>query len=270
MSFQTHTPLSVEYLESEGDGPAVVLLHGIGSNAAAFGAVMRLLPQSWRVIAWNAPGYGASDSLQQDWPTAEDYADALKGFLDRLDLASPFLAGHSLGTLIGAAFAKKYPDRLAKLLLASPALGYGVEPGGSMDQATQARINDLSNLGADAFAHSRAARLVYDAANNPDVVELVQGGMSKVHLRGYSQAAKMLSSGRLLDDAASITVPTNVLVGSGDVVTPPSSALKTHAALNPDIRGSLTQLPVTGHAIHQQNPAAFAAALQTLAEPGSA
>ncbi|MCD1182927.1 alpha/beta hydrolase, partial [Leptospira sp. Pond_2020] len=61
-------------------------------------------------------------------------------------------------------------------------------------------------------------------------------------------------------------VPTDVIVGAEDVVTPPDSARRAHAALRQPWRGALTLVSGAGHALYQQSPAAFAAALDAFAE----
>lgn len=77
-----HKSGPIEFFERKGHSELeVVLLHGIGSNALSFKSLIKELPDSWRLIAWNAPGYGNSEPLKPDWPIAEDYALALKNFL---------------------------------------------------------------------------------------------------------------------------------------------------------------------------------------------
>jgi len=56
-----HTGYGLTWLERPGSGGVIVLLHGIGSNAASFTPLLAHLPKALRVIAWNAPGYGGSD-----------------------------------------------------------------------------------------------------------------------------------------------------------------------------------------------------------------
>ncbi len=267
MTLREQFSAGIEYLERPGrSGPTFVLLHGIGSNGAAFMPLLDHLPSHWRVIAWNAPGYGRSQRLDAEWPLALDYATALRRFLDSRDLDRVILVGHSLGCLMGAAFAAAHGDRVVRLLLSSPALGHGVPRGGALSPASQARIDDLAKMGPEAFAKARAARLVHDPERNPEIVERVREAMSLVHRNGYEPAARMLASGRLLDDAERLQVPTDVIVGSEDLVTPPESAQRAHAALRPERRGSLTLVPDTGHALYLQAPAAFAAALGVLVE----
>ncbi|WP_346899131.1 alpha/beta hydrolase [uncultured Roseibium sp.] len=269
MTVQTHISGGIEYLErpAQGEGPVLVLLHGIGSNAMSFAPFLDHIAPTFRVIVWNAPGYGGSEPLAKDWPQAADYAEALKGLLDRLGLDRVLLVGHSLGTLIGAAFAAGYPDRVAHLLLASPALGHGVTPGSALSAAAQKRLDDLAALGAEKFAEARASRLVFEPETNPDLVARVFDAMSRVSSPGYDMAVRMLASGRLLDDAARLTVPTDVIVGAEDVVTPPEAARKTHAAIPQSARGALTEVPSAGHALYQQAPEAFALALASMTSP---
>jgi pimeloyl-ACP methyl ester carboxylesterase len=267
MAFEQHVSGNIEYLERPGSGgPVLVMLHGIGSNAASFAPLLDHLPRGWRVIAWNAPGYGGSAPLDAEWPLALDYAVALKDFLDRLELKRVLLAGHSLGCLMGAAYAAAHRERVARLLLSSPALGHGVPRGAALSAAAQARIDDLEMLGPDDFAALRAPRLVFEPEGNSDIVSRVRDGMAQVSLRGYPQAARMLASGRLIDDAERLQVPTDVIVGAKDVVTPPDSARRAYAALRDPWRGALTLVPGAGHALYQQAPAAFASALAALAE----
>lgn len=271
--FTAQTSDGIDYRErpgtSPGTGPVLVLLHGIGSNADSFAGLGPLLPADWRVIAWNAPGYGGSAPLGKDWPVAADYAGALAAFLDRLslghdlghDLGRVTLAGHSLGALTGAAFAVAHPGRVERLILASPALGHGVEPGAALSPAAQGRIDELARLGPAEFARVRAPRLVFRAEANPRLVAGVEAGMGRVSSPGYDQASRMLASGRLLDDAARLAVPTDVIVGEEDVVTPPEGARALHAAIPAAVRGSLTEVPAAGHALYTQAPFAFAQAL---------
>ena len=251
----------IVYLEREGEGEALVLLHGIGSNAASFTPLLEHLEPGRRVIAWNAPGYGGSAPLEAGWPGASDYARALARFLDALGLGQVALAGHSLGTLMGAAFAVSHRERVRRLVLASPALGHGMPRGGVLSPAAQARIDDLERMGAGAFAAARAARLVHEPEANPALVAQVEAGMAQVSMPGYGQAARMLASGRLLDDAERLKVPTDVIVGAGDLVTPPESAERAHAALRGAAQGRLSIVPGAGHAIYLQAPAALAAVL---------
>lgn len=245
---------------SAGDaGPTLVLLHGIGSNAASFAALARAMPAGVDVIAWDAPGYGDSRPLTAEMPTPRDYADALATFLDTINISRIALLGHSLGALFAGNFAAHYPARVNALALISPALGYGVEPGGALPAGVQSRIDEINQLGPAAFAKKRAARLVGDPKARPEVVAAVEHAMSAVHPRGYIQAVHALGAGRLLADVQSIRIPVMVAVGTLDQITPPANAAQLHAAL-PRSAG-FHQIANAGHALPQEEPRALAAVL---------
>src|SRR5204862_6175293 len=73
------------YLEA-GDGPPLVLLHGIGGGARSFRHQLDGLSGNLRVIAWDAPGYGGSTALAAAAPDSGDYAAALLRLIDALAL----------------------------------------------------------------------------------------------------------------------------------------------------------------------------------------
>jgi pimeloyl-ACP methyl ester carboxylesterase len=108
---------------------------------------------------------------------------------------------------------------------------------------------------------------VFRAEANPKLVAAVEAGMARVRSPGYDQASRMLASGQLLADAARLAVPTDVVVGAEDVVTPAEGARRLHAAIPPGVRGRLLEVPDAGHALYHQTPLAFAAALAPHATP---
>lgn len=258
MTFETRQSDDIEYFERTGSGPVLVLLHGIGSNAQSFAPMLPELPTDWRVIAWNAPGYGRSTPLATDWPLASDYAAAFTGFIERLGLTRFLLVGHSLGALMATSFALSHSDKISRLILTAPASGHGVAQGSVLSAASQARIDDLDRLGAEEFARTRAPRLVHDPEHNPAAVDLVRAAMAEVRMPGYGQASRMLSSGRLIEDVAKLTIRTDVVTGLGDLVVPSESARTVYRALPPAVQGDLHEVPDTGHALYLQTPAAFA------------
>jgi pimeloyl-ACP methyl ester carboxylesterase len=247
----------------ETTAPTLVLLHGIGSRADSFSALITALPAALNVVAWDAPGYGDSEPLAVAMPTPRAYADALAQFLDALQMPQITLAGHSLGALFAACFAAHYPDRVNALALMSPAPGYGVEPGGRLPPGAQARIDEIEEFGPAAFAKKRAPRLVGDANARPQVVAAVERAMAAVHPAGYIQAVHALGAGRLLSDAKLIGVPTLVAVGALDRITPPAGAAAVHAEL-PHAAG-LHEIANAGHALPQEEPLAVAVLLSRMA-----
>jgi pimeloyl-ACP methyl ester carboxylesterase len=244
------------------NGLPVVLLHGVGSNASSFAPLMEALDPSLDVYAWDAPGYGASQPLAMDAPHPSDYAIALTSMLDALALGRVVLVGHSLGALFAGSFAAAHPERVAALALLSPALGYRVPIGGALPPNVQSRIDDLERLGPQAFAASRAARLVYSPDTKPEVLARTRSAMAALNQAGYAQAVRALGHGDLLADAATIAAPTCAAVGAEDVVTPPAGARALYAVLTHP--SGYQEFAAAGHALPQEAPVAVARLLEGL------
>jgi pimeloyl-ACP methyl ester carboxylesterase len=258
----------ISYLASGGgEGLPVVLLHGIGSNAQSFAPLLQAFDVRHPALAWNAPGYGVSQPLAMDWPDASDYAAALNRLLVDVGIARCVLVGHSLGCLIAARFALVSPRRVAALVLVSPALGHGAEKGAPLPPAVGRRIEDLDRLGPAQFAAARAPSLVAEPAARPDVVQAVEQAMADVRRPGYDQAARLLAVSRLLDDAAKLDVPTTVIVGIEDRITPPANVRRAFAAL-PEApqRHTYFEVANAGHAICQEQPAEIARIITAIVE----
>lgn len=240
----------------------LVLLHGIGSNAASWEKVLAALDPRIEAVAWDAPGYGASAPLGPTAPRPADYAARLREVLDAMTVSRITLAGHSLGALFASSFAAGSPERVSALALLSPALGYRIAAGHRLPERLQARIDELNRLGAEEFAASRSKRLVYRPEDKPEVLAGVRRAMAAVHAAGYAQAVRALGAGDLLADAPRILAPAIVAVGTQDVVTPPENARAACAALSRGER--LIEVPEAGHALPQEAPDAVAALLATL------
>lgn len=260
----------VSALLRDGRGTPLVLLHGIGSNAESFRPLLETLATGRPLVAWDMPGYGASQALPQSWPVAADYAGALLDMLDRLGWLHVDLLGHSLGCVVAAAAAKAAPERIGSLTLIAPALGYLTPVGTALPKPVADRIADLERLGPASFAAARAVRLVHRADARPAVLRAVTEAMARVNEAGYRQASHMLASADVVAAAAVITCPVHVICGSEDVITPPQNARRLFEALqatSPQLGHELTLVNDAGHAICVEKPADIAALVETAHAP---
>ena len=256
-------------------GTPRVLLHGIGSNAESFAALMACLAPEQSLLAWDAPGYGCSQPLGTECPTASDYADALVQLLDRLGVGTCELLGHSLGAIVAGRLAALHPRRVSRLVLVSPALGYGTKQGAPLAPQVAQRLDALKQEGAAAFAKARATRLVYRHDERLAVLAAVEAAMSRVTLAGYSGAAHLLSTADLVGEASAIEARTLILVGAEDEVTPVSNCRRLHDALvaaRPSAGHRFHVVPDAGHAVCQERPDVvaklFEATVPTMANTG--
>ncbi len=265
-----------------GAGPALVLLHGIGSGALSWAAQLDGFKASHRVIAWDAPGYGESAPLPMQQPLATHYAGCLQALLLHLGITDLMLVGHSLGALVAAAWAagkataaapQTAPDiapamRLRGLVLASPARGYGSSAPAERQATFNQRVALIERLGPAGLAAERAAGLCAPGAA-ADVRKLVRWNMARVTRGGYAQAAHMLAHDdlaghlRKLRDAVTPSgLPISVLCGDLDRVTP----LAACVALAAEVQAPVHTLRGVAHACYVEDPAQFNAALRQALE----
>ncbi|CAK9890722.1 MULTISPECIES: alpha/beta fold hydrolase [Pseudomonas] len=243
-------------IREAGQGPAIVLLHGIGSGAASWLQVALQLSQHARVIAWDAPGYGDSSPLAAPAPQAADYARRLLQLLDALHIDDCLLVGHSLGALSAAALAYQHPQRLRRLVLISPARGYG-DPARA-EQAQQVRsqrLHNLEQLGIAQMARQRSAHMLSPAAN-AEALAWVQWNMARLQPQGYRQAIELLCGDDLLRYAA-LTVPCEVHCGGADSITRPEDCQALAKALG----AAFALIAGAGHASPIEQPEAVASLL---------
>lgn len=230
----------------------VVMLHGIGSGAASWVKQLDSLGATRRMLAWDAPGYGASASLGADSPVASDYATVLQRCLDAWGIERCVLVGHSLGAIMAGAFAAAFPERLAGLLLLSPAGGYGNADPAVRVAKREARLAMVRTLGPAGMAQARSANMVSSFADE-GAREWIKKTMSEVHIRGYSQATHLLADANLSADLSLYRGKLAVVVGAEDSITTPTSC----EAIARSAGVSLRVVPRAGHAGYVEASAVY-------------
>ena len=103
-----------------GDGPPVVLLHGIASSSVTFEYVVPLVVPRHRAISIDLLGFGASPAPADSGYTLEEHVAALHRTVRRLGLRRFVLVGHSMGALIATRYAATYRRRVTRLVIVSP------------------------------------------------------------------------------------------------------------------------------------------------------
>jgi pimeloyl-ACP methyl ester carboxylesterase len=240
-----------------GAGPPLVLLHGIGSNARSWETIEPLLSRRFTVMAWDAPGYGESDDPALPFALG-DYAVALRRLLDGLGIERIALLGHSFGGLIALEFCRRFPDRIGVLILADVALGGGAIDPKEAQQKYLQRLRDFETLPRQEFAEQRAPRLLSPGAD-PLVVARAVEIMAMVHDVGYRIAVEALHRADGRECLASIQVPTLILWGACDTITPLATSHFLQSRI-PNAR-SVT-FSTAGHLCYLECPESFAQAVE--------
>lgn len=245
-----------------GSGPVLLLLHGISSGSGSWVAQLEGLSDRYRVLAWDAPGYGGSEPLATETPTAMDYAAVLRALVDALDLQQVLLVGHSLGALQASAFASAHGDRLSGLVLADPAQGYGQADLATRQDIFRKRPAMLEALGPDGLARERAPALLAPGASR-EKIALVADGMRRLAVPGFGAASWLLAHDDIWRYLPDYRRPLLVLCGDEDSITPPASAL---ALAERHGQGRYLALPRAGHASYIDAPEAFGRAIDDYAQ----
>jgi pimeloyl-ACP methyl ester carboxylesterase len=104
----------------EGDGPPLFLIHGIGASRHSWDGVIGQLKCEFRCISYDLRGHGKSPAAPPPY-ALDDLVGDLEGLRCELGIEKAHFAGHSLGGMIGPAYARRYPDRVLSLGLLSTA-----------------------------------------------------------------------------------------------------------------------------------------------------
>jgi pimeloyl-ACP methyl ester carboxylesterase len=244
------------YYEVQGAGTPLVLLAGLGYPGWQWHKLAPLLAQHCQVILPDNRGVGRSDKPAGPY-TADLLAADTVGLLDALGIDEAVVMGHSMGGFIAQALALDYPQRVARLILASTNFGgprHAPITPAAMAVLTDTTGDPLTRLRngivvstapgfADAHPEFVAAWLAWRAANPIDPV-------------GY-QAQLAIGLGLLSEAAAfetklpAITAPTLILFGAYDAVVPPANA-ELLAQQIP--RSRVHTLPDAGHFFPLETP----------------
>jgi pimeloyl-ACP methyl ester carboxylesterase len=242
-----------------GQGPPVVLLHAFPLSRLMWRPQADALRDAYRVITPDLRGFGSSLAFPGA-PSVEQLADDVAALLDELKVEEPVaLGGLSMGGYVALAFARRHAARLRGLVLADTRAE-------ADDEVARANRERLIVFAADnpagAVLEQMLGKLLGEQTRqqHPEVVEQVRAIAGAQAPAGVVQALQAL---RDRPDAGpslgAIRVPTLVLVGRDDALTPPALA-ESLAARIPGAR--LEVIDGAGHLSNLERPDRFNAALR--------
>jgi len=253
-----------------GEGPAVVLVHGLASAWAAWFSNISELATSYRVIAVDLPGFGRSDGFAGP-VELHDYVDALVELIDHLAVGDVRIVGHSLGGVVAQGFAAQNPERTVALVVVASggrpngiqeAMFRGLAVGSALLNPMPRPLIHRAVLGAMAVTPVRKliiGRVVDDPANVPS--DLATHMISAAcYARGTAPAIHATLRALRRNHGRQITCPTLIVSGARDRLVSETS-LKYCAAATPGARHEV--LEAVGHIPMFECPAAFNALLRS-------
>lgn len=248
----------INYLDSGGDGTAVLLLHAFPLNARMWDPQVEALGDRFRLIRPDLLGFGESEAPEDVAEYSVDaFADQAKAALDDAGVGSAVVVGLSLGGYVALAFQRRHGDTVRGLVLADTRAE--ADAPANIEKRT-AQQGTVRSDGPGALTEGLLGALLAATTrdNKPDVVETTRRLMDNP-AAGYVGALEaMKKRPDSTPGLAAIDVPTLIVVGEGDTLTPPELSRKLHE----HIGGSrLVVLPEAGHLSNLEAPDAFNGAL---------
>ena len=237
----------------------LVLLHAFPLDAQMYRGVTGAM--AGEALTPDLPGFGGT-ARPHDEPSLDVYADAVASELDRLGVGDVVMGGTSMGGYVAMAFCRRHGDRVAGLAL--------IDTKASADTAEAAEVRRTmasimeSDQSTDPLVEMVLPKLLGATTidTRPEVAEQVLGWVRDAPPVSAAWAQRaMADRPDSMETLRAITVPAVVIVGTEDVLSPPSDAEAMAAAL-PD--APLVVIDGVGHLTPVEAPVAVAEALDGL------
>jgi pimeloyl-ACP methyl ester carboxylesterase len=213
--------------EERGDGPAVLLVHGLGGSAYGWRAQLGALGERYRAIAIDQRGAGRSGKPPGPY-SIELWVDDLAAVLHALGIERVALVGHSAGCMIVERAAVALGDRVWALAMCGGRLRWPPEAGAAFEQRAElARAGRLDQVAEAVVAGALTERCRRD---DPVLTGLMLELIASNDPDAYAAWALAVSEAKMTDPG-SVRCPALAFAGSEDVVTPPDAAAEVAAAM---------------------------------------
>jgi 3-oxoadipate enol-lactonase len=242
----TNNGYDIGYAEAGGGAATpIVFLHGVGSDKSVWRPQLEHFARERRAIAFDYPGYGESDPAPKG-TTRDDYADAIISAMHELGVDRAHICGLSLGGVVAIAMHHADAKRCASLIIAD---SFAVHPEGRAIYERGVAASD--NLRA--MAEARVDVLLAQPAD-PALRSEVVDTMARIDPAAYRIGAVAVWLADQRDRAQEIDVPSLVLCGSEDKITPAELSNEL-VDLIPDARMQI--IAGAGHISNAERPDEF-------------
>lgn len=238
----TYQGIKLHYTE-QGEGDAVVLLHGWGCDCNIFGAAKAWAEEHFRTISVDFAGFGQSDEPREVWGV-EEYTRSIEALLKHENVENPILIGHSFGGRVSIVFASR--NKVRKIILTDAA---GVKPKRSIQYYVKVYSFKLIKRLAPIFLGQQQAQ------------KLIEKRRAKSSSSDYNNASPMMRAilSKVVNEdlchlMPKIEAPTLLFWGENDTATPLSDAKKMERLI-PD--AGLVTVAGAGHFSFLENMPLF-------------
>jgi 3-oxoadipate enol-lactonase len=206
--------------EDEGEGDAVVCIHGLGGSANSFGPLLPALARH-RVLRLDLPGSGRSQRAEGAL-SIERYADAVLALCSRAGITRAHVLGHSMGTIVAQHLAVQAPKLVRSLALFGPLIA-PPEPARAAMRARAIKAREgVAGLHEIVTALLQAALSADTRQRNPLAVAFVRESLMRQEPEAYARSCEALA-GAQPAAVERIACPTLLVTGDEDGVAPPQA-----------------------------------------------
>lgn len=251
----------------EGKGPSILLfIHGLGSFIPAWEHNIEVLKKHYRCIALDLPGHG--NSVRGEHPfSIFYYAETVAAFVEKLNLNSIILVGHSMGGQIAVVFSIRYPALLEKLVLVAPA---GIEkftPSEVQMMKSFWNMLDIGNAGSWQWSaglknNFYSSSVLADKISS-DMITVIQKGNKAEFMKMMQLSMWGMLDEPVYDMLHLIAVPVLMVFGEKDGLIPNpyihsySTEQLARNAISEIPDGQLLMIPDSGHYVQYEKPSIF-------------
>ncbi|WP_188636744.1 alpha/beta fold hydrolase [Halopseudomonas pertucinogena] len=231
MTFCMHKGRTISYrLLGDSAKPLLVLAHPLGMTQGIWDDMLPALLDNFRIITWDLPGHGASSA----WPEeagaieAQDLAEEALALAEIAGAQTFHFAGTSIGGVIGQQLLSQHPDRLlsATLTNTGPVIG---TPDGWLQRSVAVMEQGLEAMAKDIVPRWFGPRA---CEQQPALIDGWRVQLGRTDKRSYALLCEMLGRCNFTEAFKGKQLPkVNVIAGTDDVATPPSSLEALSSAL---------------------------------------
>ncbi len=240
-------------VDSAGTGPLLLMMHGIGGNRTNWHDQLPAFAADFHAVAWDARGYGASDDYEGPLDFG-DFAGDLLRVLDYFRASRAHLVGLSMGGVIAMDFYSRHPERVATLTLCDSLPGFGhLSPEQRREFVRLRQEPLLAGKEPKDIAPAVAQSLIGQTAR-PGSFDRLVASMAALHKQSYLKTLAATAAYGRRFELEKIAVPTHVVVGDEDRLTPPALSRQIAERIS---GAQLTVIEGAGHLSNIEQPEKF-------------